>query len=56
MALVLAGIAVHQPEVRVDKALLGVEVPALDPPGQPDLLLPGQEAVAPHLVHEERRE
>jgi hypothetical protein len=53
LAHVAAGVRDDQPEVRVDQPLLGLEVPSLDPLGEIDLLLLGEQGVAAHLVEEE---
>jgi hypothetical protein len=42
-----------EPEVRVDHALLGGEIAALDALSQLDLLLCGEQGMAPGLVEEE---
>ena len=53
MALVAACELDHQPQVGVDQTLLGVEVAALDPLRELDLLLAGEQGVAARLVIEE---
>jgi hypothetical protein len=53
LILVAAGVCDHQAEVRVDHALLRLEVPALDPLFQLDLLSGSQERVLRDLVEEE---
>ena len=45
LALVLARDRDHEPQVRVDHAVLGLEVSALDALGQLDLLLSGEQGV-----------
>ena len=52
-ALVLLGDRDHEPQVRVDHAVLGVEVAALDALGEVDLLGRRQQPVAADLVQEE---
>ena len=52
-ALVLLGDRDDQPQVGVDHPVLGVEVAALDPLGELDLLVRGQQPVAADLVEEE---
>ena len=42
-----------QAQVRVDHLILRLEIPALDPLGELDLLLLRQQRVAPDLLHEE---
>ena len=54
MTLVLAGIRDHESKVGVDQGRLGLEVAALDPFGQLDLLGAGQQRVAPDLLEEQR--
>ena len=53
VSLVPLGDRHDEPEVRVDHALLRLEVSALDPLRELDLLLGGQERVAADLVEEE---
>jgi hypothetical protein len=53
MALVAARELDHEPEVRVDHALLGGEVAALDPLRELDLLLRGQKRILHRLVDEQ---
>src|SRR5918997_1755901 len=50
LALVLAGDRDHEPQVRVDHAVLGLEIAALDPLRQLDLLLRPQQPVTADLV------
>ena len=52
MALVAPRELDHQPQVGVDQQLLGVEVAALDPLRELDLLLTGEQGVAAGLVEE----
>jgi hypothetical protein len=53
LTLVLARDRDHEPQVRVDHAVLGLEVAALDALGQLDLLLGGEQRVLARLVEEE---
>ena len=53
LALVVLGDRHHQAQVRVDHALLGLEVAALDAARQLVLLLGGQQAVPADLVQEQ---
>src|SRR4051794_34953262 len=53
VALVLAGDGDDEAEVRADHALLGLEIAALDPPGELDLLVGAEQPVSARLVQEE---
>ena len=53
LAPVVLGDRHHQAQVRVDHALLGLEVAALDPLGELDLLVGGEQAVPADLVQEQ---
>ena len=53
MALVTASELDHQAQVRVDEPLLGLEVAALDPLRELDLLLAREQGVAAGLVEEQ---
>ncbi len=53
LVAVVLGDRHHQPQVRLDHLLLGVEVAALDPLGEVDLLLGGQQAHLADVLEEQ---